>query len=212
MQNLITNYFFENDNCPIPGIGMLSLKTTQANFNFGDKEMEAPKPYVSFEVGELDAKHFVNYIAQKNNVSTTFATEKLNDFSNTVLNLPVGKFATIDYVGKFSKDADGKVLFEQVDYPEPFLPTVKAEKIIHKNEAHSMVVGDTQTNTVAMSDYFESNPKSNTKKWWIAAIVLTALALSILSAYFFGGFEKGIFNNVNSSNATSADSTYSIKK
>jgi hypothetical protein len=211
MQKLIANYFFEHNTCNIPNLGLLKTTTTSAQFHFGEKQMEAPKQTIVFETNNSD-NAFVNYVAQCKNCNITEAETLIGTFVDKVKMLDSSNEIDIAFVGKFKKSKENELVFEQNIYPEPFLPNVAAEKIIHKNDAHSMVVGDVETNTAAMTEYLEPKAKSKFNKWWISAIVIAALSLILLSVYFLGGFKLGLFNNVNSINANNADSTYSIKK
>jgi hypothetical protein len=56
-----------------------------------------------------------------------------------------------------------------------------------------MLVGDTQTNTVAMSELLnEEAPKKS--RWWIAALVMALIGLALLF-YYYSRHPLGEFGN-----------------
>jgi uncharacterized protein YpmS len=59
--------------------------------------------------------------------------------------------------------------------------------VIHKNSEHAVLVGDRETTSSVMNQFYseeETTTKSNA--WKIIAIILLAIALVLLFFYFYG--------------------------
>ena len=211
MQQLIADYLFENKQCEIPNLGVLTIQNTPATYNFGEQTMGAPKPVILFEQKEIDNDNFSKYVANKKNINLDDANNLLMDFSENIHSLPGKTIFDVDYVGRFSRNLN-VISFKNINPNPTFSPTVNAIKVIHPNAAHNITVGDTETDSAAMTEYYAEEETITKNRWWIWALGLALVSITGLLYHFFGG---NIFPNVG--NATpieifKSDSTYRIIK
>ena len=194
MQQLIRNYLFENNKCEVPNLGILSVEKTPASFNFGVQIIEAPMPTIVFLQKEIDNENFANYIASQKSISLKEANNLVVDFSATIHTLSPNNTFALQNVGAFLKNENNDIEFESVKVNELFTPAVSAIKIIHPNESHSITVGDTETNSATMAEYYAEEIPEVESKWWIWAFVFALISIAALLFNIFGSNNKGVGN------------------
>jgi hypothetical protein len=67
--------------------------------------------------------------------------------------------------------------------PAAFLQPVKAERVIHPEAEHQILVGDKETTNTLMTEYFSEEVHVKKNRWWIWAIILCLVALIIILLY-----------------------------
>jgi len=184
MHQLIASFLFQNKTCPLPGLGTLYISTGNSEANFSNKSFSAPSTTITFENKENDAGSFLDYVAAKTNQTVLQSIETLSQFckglkSSTIANNP----ATLHGVGEFFSDASGNIQFKSNQLPAVFLQPVIAERVIHPQAEHTILVGDKETTNTVMTEYYTEVPvKKN--RWWIWSVVLGAIALLAILIYY----------------------------
>jgi hypothetical protein len=197
MHQLIASYLFQNKTCPLPGLGTLLMTTTMAESNFTDKTISAPKTIIEFETKENDASNLLDYIAAKTNTTVFQAIDKLGQLCNNLKGAAItNNPATLDGVGNFFTDASGNINFKPLELPFSFFQPVKAERVIHPEAEHNILVGDKETTNTVMTEYFSEEVPVKKDRWWVWAIVLAAIALLALLFYANGASVSSMVGNV----------------
>ena len=209
MQQLIADYLFEHKHCEIPNLGVLTLQNTATSYNFGEQTMDAPKPVILFEQKEIDNDNFSKYVANKKNISLNDANNMLMDFSENIHALPDDESFDINYVGTFTK-SQNVISFKNISINPSFNPAVNAAKVIHPNAAHNITVGDTETDSAAMTEYYADEEPSAKNRWWIWALGLALVSIAGLLYHFFGGNISPNVGNATPIEIFKMDSTYRI--
>ena len=196
MHHLIASYLFKNKTCPLPGLGTLRVVMGKAEVDFLNTAIKAPVPAIIVEKNENDASSLLDYIAVKTNCTVLETIDKLGQFCNnlkaaTIANQP----ALLEGVGSFFTDSSGKINFRSSPLPAVFFQPVKAERVIHPQAVHQMLVGDKETTNTVMTEYFSETPVKK-KRWWIWAIVLGALALLAILLYLNNENVSSLFGNI----------------
>ncbi len=197
MQQLITAYLYEHKNCPLPSLGSLQLEPGHATYVAGENRILAPVSVVTLSSKELPTNSLVDYIAVHKKITALEASAMLGIFCEHLKTLPLKGETVLPGSGTFHVDEDGQLQFISETLPSAYFPEVAAERVIHKDVAHHMLVGDTHTNTTAMTEKLqEEHPKRS--RWWIAAIVLFVLGLIALIFFYSqrGAFTSGNGNKV----------------
>lgn len=195
MQQLIASYLFQNKTCPLPGVGTLSVVATTSQADFLNKSISAPHPIISFINVETNPGGFIKYVSHTYNLSLQDAQKKIDAFCTEIKNtIATGIGFTIEKVGNFNSPQTGSVIFNQHELPTAFWQPVQAERVVHPQAEHQILVGDKETTNIAMADYFTDIPPTK-QNWWIWAIVLAALAISIIIIYFSASAFSSLFGN-----------------
>ena len=184
MQKQIASFLFQHKTCPLPGVGTLAIHNLGAEADFTNKTIAAPKPYIQFMAIETDTAGLLDYLAVSTQGSKAEVAESLDHFCDKLKKQITGQAnAKLDSIGNFFIDGTGKINFTPEELPLTFLQPVFAERVIHPDAEHNILVGDKETTNTVMTEFLA--PRSVSKdRWWIWAIVLAAICLLALLIYF----------------------------
>jgi len=184
MHYLIASYLFQNKSCSLPGLGTLSVGAGKAEADFLNTVIKAPSPRIVFEAKETDTGNLLEYISLKTNRSIAQTIERLEQFCGELKNATTAnKPAALNGVGNFFIDSSGKINFRSAQLPAAFLQPVKAERVIHPEAEHHILVGDKETTNTLMTEYFSEELPVKKSRWWIWAIVIGVIALIVILLY-----------------------------
>lgn len=201
MHELIASYLVQKKECILPGIGTLSLASQSALLDIANKEFIAPKDEIQFVPGDPHVENeFVNYVAMRYHIPAEDAAGEVYKWClDAKEKLEKGKPVDVGYAGTFTMNEEGNILLNN-DKQFSLFNNVNAERVVHQNQQHSVLVGDKETTNEEMNHFYESSgmPLNIKEKWKFNALVLAGLAIILLLFYFiFNGFSKnGIGNNL----------------
>jgi hypothetical protein len=182
MHELIASYLFQHRTCPLPGLGTLTITETEAVSNFSDQLITAPVPNLQFNTKETNADSLLNYLSVKTAKPVNECASSLQDFCTGLQKGALSGNAVLEGVGYFYTAGNGSLQFNQQALPEDFRPSIPAIRVIRANAEHNVLVGDKETTNTAMTDYFSEVPVTRSR-WWIWAIVITALSAGLIVVY-----------------------------
>lgn len=177
MFDIIASSFFQKKSCRLPGIGNLELVTTSAEYDFGSRQIKAPKETILFIPSPSADKYFNEFSA----ISQLMKDE-----------LDRNGLVEVTGLGSFTKDNSGNIHFDAVMVSEDFYQPVAAEKVIHKDAEHSILVGDKETTNTEMTEYYEETETEAKSKWWVWAVVLGAIGLAAVGYYLYANGFNGL--------------------
>lgn len=188
MEKIIASYLVQKKECSLPGIGHLRIATKPAELDVANKEIFPPTDGIVFKEEEVHLrKDLVSYVSMQNKIHENDAAENINNWCQHAKNkLDAGEKIYFESVGTLQKNADGNIFFHTKN-EFVLYDVVPAERVIHKNEQHSVLVGDRETTSAAMNEFYKEDFIVEKKPWWkIWAIVLFLLPLLILIIHFSG--------------------------
>ena len=195
MEQFIASYLFQHKTCPIPGLGSLVMTNTAALTDFTNKKITAPTPAIRFQQDETNADQLLSYIAAKTNSNTYEVGAALDHFCDGLKQeLTTGSSTKLPGIGNFQVDASGNINFAPEELPPVFLPPVKAERVVHPQAEHHMLVGDKETTNTQMTEYFNEEPVKK-DRWWVWAILLGAIGLTAILIYLNDANSSSLFGN-----------------
>ena len=195
MQQLIASYLFQHKSCPLPGVGTFTIVGTTSQADFTNKTISAPHPAIEFINVETNPAGLFDYVANKFKFSVYDAKELVLAFCNEVKNkIETGAIASLDQVGDLTVSQTGKILFKQEELPAAFWQAVIAERVIHPQAEHQILVGDKETTNTAMTEFLAEKPTEK-NNWWIGAIALAVLGILLLLIYLSGTGNSSAFGN-----------------
>ena len=184
MQKQIASYLFQNKTCPLPGLGTLSVLNSVAEADFTNKLIAAPKSFIQFNNTETDTAGLLNYLVSTTGGDKYEVTEALDHFCDNLKNKIADQSdMQIESIGTFFVDGSGNINFTPQELPTAFVQPVFAERVIHPDTEHQILVGDKETTNTVMTGYFNETPVVK-DRWWIWAIVLSVTGLIALIIYF----------------------------
>ena len=97
--------------------------------------------------------------------------------------------------------------FKHTPLPASFFPDAPAQRVIHPDTPHQMLVGDTETNSATMTEILNQETIGK-RKWGIAAFVFAILGATIILIYFINTHSRS-FGNTNPVIPVQESKTYS---
>ena len=186
MEKIIASYLVQKKECSLPGLGHFRIITKPAELDVANKELFPPTDEITFKEEEVHLrKDLVSYISLKQGIHEIHAAENINNWCINVKDkLDAGEKIYFESVGNLQKNAEGNIFFHKKSEFMMY-EIVPAERVIHKNEQHSVLVGDRETTSAAMNEFYREDGIVNKKPWWkIWAVVLFILPLLILIIHF----------------------------
>ncbi len=209
MEDLISNYLFQYKKCPLPSVGSLQVIDGNVASLQGQNKMLSPVPVILFDYFETPAEGFIRFIADQKHISFDEASDRLSHYCNGLTGMHPLSEVILPSTGKFYLNADGKLVFKQDELPEAFLPAITTERVIHPHVVHTMMVGDKETTSTIMTEYYSDNEKAKREWWWIWAVALALTGASALFVYFNGQNRSVSFGNGQKIIPAAATKTYS---
>ena len=183
MEKLLTAWLYDYKSCPIPSVGTLLLQPGFAKILPGENSMKAPVPFIELSKKESSTYTLLNFIAAQKQITAPEAESLLQQFSDSLQQLKAYQELPLSAAGSFYMDANRSLHFKSVQLPVAYFPEVDAERVIHPDASHSMLVGDNHTNTTAMTEFLQEEIVVKSK-WWIPAIILGLLGATVILFYY----------------------------
>lgn len=187
MQEIFASYLVQKKQCSIPLIGTFKINTQPAELDIANKQILPPADEIIFSEGaDYLADDLTHYFCYLKNLSPHEAEEKIHHWClHSKSKLDSGEEIIFDSIGSLKKNEAGSIYFQRKNGVK-FFENISAERVVHKNAEHAVLVGDRETTSSAMSEYYKDVPlmlrKSSWKLW---AIILFILSLVILGIYFY---------------------------
>ena len=168
----------------MPGLGTLSVIYGSARADFTTKIIAAPQTVIQFETKETAVAPLLDYLTTTTGADKYEVTEALDHFCDNLKNKITDQSGIqLESIGNFFVDGLGKINFTSEELPTAFVQPVFAERVIHPDAEHQILVGDKETTNTVMTDFFNETTVVK-DRWWIWAIVLGVIGLLALLIYF----------------------------
>ncbi len=187
MQELFASYLVQKKECSIPLIGKFKINIRAAELDIANKQILPPHDEIIFSEGaDYLTQDFTNYVSFSKNLSSDEAEEKIHHWClQSKSKLDSGEKIIFDSIGSLQKNEGGTIFFQRKNGVN-FFENISAERVIHKNAEHAVLVGDKETTNSAMNEYYKDVPLMLRKSSWkIWAIILFILSLIIIGIYFY---------------------------
>lgn len=186
MQDLISSYLIQTKECNLPAIGKISLVTSSNEVDIANKKIMPAEEKVVFSSREdRHIAGIVKYISEKENIDENEAGEKFKMWCQQAKErIGAGEKIVLNSLGFFEKNIAGTISFKN-ERTSLFFESVRAERVIHKNEEHAVLVGDRETTSSVMNQFLNEEEIVDDSRWKIAAIVFLAIAVIVLFIHFY---------------------------
>ncbi|MEP6747120.1 MAG: hypothetical protein ABJB86_05325 [Bacteroidota bacterium] len=187
MYEVLNKYLFQHKSISIPGLGSLVAESIPAVSDFANKQLLPVQIKFRFDkYFDVPDKNFFIYVSEKKKIADFEAIRWYNEFAADLRNrIRTGEEAVWQDIGVFKKDFGGEVVFEPYASPYEFYPVVKAERIIHADAKHSILVGDKEKTNYEMTELLSDKIYVEKESWWIYALILAAIGFSILFFHLY---------------------------
>jgi hypothetical protein len=187
MYEVLNKYLVQHKSISIPGLGSLVAETIPAVSDFANKQLLPVQVKFRFnKYFDAPDREFFTYLSKKKNIADFEAIKWYNEFAYDLRNkIRTEEKAEWEGVGMFIKDFGEEVIFESYARPYELFPAVKAERIIHPDARHSILVGDKEKTNYEMTEWLSDEVHVERESWWIYALILAAIGLSILFFHLY---------------------------
>lgn len=185
MDDLIVSYLLLSGECPLPGIGKISVVHGNAVCDLASKELLPPENILQFDESTSgDITALTDFISMNSECSGQEASVQFKSWTNNLRErLNHKEEVLIPFLGKLVKDANGSISFKSKNSLN-ILKAVKAERVVHKAATHEVIVGDKVSSSADMQQMLTTAPPSEKDNFWIPAAIIFAVALVIIILYF----------------------------
>jgi hypothetical protein len=185
MFKVLNAYLFQHRNISIPGLGTIYLETFPASVDVADRTILPPKYRFRFDkYFDAPDREFFSYLASQRNILDYEAIKWYNEFSFELRNrIKMEERVDWEGVGILRQDETGNTIFEPRTDNQLFMAPTPAVRVNRQNAKHVLLVGDQEKTNFEMNEWLhEDELKARRKKrsWWIIALVLAAVAVTIL--------------------------------
>jgi CCDC81-like prokaryotic HU domain 2 len=198
MEDSITSYLIQKKNCHLPLLGNFIIRPVPASLDIANKAISPSTDEIIFnDKGDYLSEELKNYISHLDKIPMHVAEEKINNWClHAKVKLDSGEKIVFNSVGALQKNGLGNIVFQR-EKDLNFYELVIAERVIHKNAEHAVLVGDKETTSVVMNEFYRDEALTQKKSLWkIWAVVLLVISLLVLLFYFSNNSlsETGIAN------------------
>lgn len=212
MQDLISSFIIQSKECRLRDVGKFKVVSTAAKADIANKQMIPPATEIVFTSREEKISDgLVKYISDKKKISTAEALDELKKWcADAKYKLKKGEEIKLEPLGVLKKGASGNEFIHNTNTHIHFFEPVVAERVIHENTEHAMLVGDRETTSFAMNQYYhDEETKTKRNAWKIFAVVFLIIGLFLLFLHFYGNpFSVQTIGNQNKVIPSTAPNTY----
>ena len=215
MQDLITSFIIQSKECRLRDVGRFKVVNTSAVVDVANKQIIPPALEIVFTSREEKISDaLVKYISDIKNIALAEALDELTEWcADTKYKLKKGEEVLFEPLGVLKKGASGNEFVRSSNAEVRFFEPVVAERVIHQNSEHDMLVGDRQTTSSVMNDYYHpEEPARKKNSWKIIAIILLVIGFFLLLVHFYGNpFSVKSIGNQQQIIPATAPKTYSTQ-
>ena len=194
MTEALTSYLLQHKSISIPGLGTVYIERIPAQTDFVNKQILPPSYHFRFDkYFDAPDKEFFTYLAQQKDIADYEAIKWYNEWAYELRNrLRIDEVVEWKGVGSLRKDVSGDIVFEAAGAIPSDQQPAPATRVIHSNTQHTMLVGDREVTREIVTEESEAYPAEEEEPvkntWWIYALIIAAIALSII---FFNFYKNG---------------------
>ena len=181
MIDILNSYLILHKSISIPGLGTIYVERVPANTDFVNRQILPPGYQFRFDkYFDAPDKEFFSYLSTEKHIADFEAIRLYNEWAYDLRNRLKGE-EPVEWkgVGRLHQDANGEIHFEAQKSDRIPLKPVAAERVVRTNASHTMLVGDKETTTLAMSEML-TEESSKKRRWWVYALVIAVIAAAIL--------------------------------
>ena len=182
MDYLIAPTLFKNKTCRLPGIGTLNVIDKCAETDYVGQKISAPQPSIVFSAPQENEDMFNEFTAL-----SEFIRKDLDEKGSV----------SLKGIGEFVKDEHGAINFNPLTLNKYFFPSVDAKQKIEEGKLNdvSSLAKESITQT-ELPDFLNTN-QTQKSNWWVWAIGLALVGLSVIGYYIFKHGFNSMSNVVN---------------
>lgn len=197
MIDFITSYLVQEKSCELPGLGKFVIKAHQPELDFAAKKIFPPQYQVLYSPETIGiTPGLVSYVAAQKNIQQSEAHSEIEQWCEQAKR-KVQLFGSIDFLGlgKLQKSVTGSVFFQRENFVTAY-DEVVAEKVVHTDEPHEVLVGDKLMDSHEALALYEAAQATAGNQWMWIALMLSLIGICVLFYHFFMLHSSGWGNQI----------------
>ncbi|MFT4152570.1 hypothetical protein [Parafilimonas sp.] len=184
MLNEAAKYLIQYKQLALPGIGNFYVETRPAQIDFASRSITSKENKIEFSYDKHEPENsFYSFLAREINTNEAAAKLAFTEFAARLKHeLNNKKNVYLKGIGTLVKQS-GVIAFEPEVMPVYF-PRLVAEKIIRKNTAHTVRVGEDERTSEEMLTVLHQAQTLKKEKWWLAAGILALIGIAAIIFYY----------------------------
>lgn len=190
MREELVSYLLQHKSISIPGLGSMYIERLPAQTDFINRQILPPDYKFRFDkYFDAPDKDFFTYLAQQMDTADYEAIKWYNEWAYDLRNkLRDGKKVNWKGIGELRMDVSGDIQFEAEGTLTGMMEPAPANRVIQQHSQRTMIVGDHEV-TREIVQHEAEVPAETTyvekESWWIYALIIAAIALSIIFFHFY---------------------------
>ncbi len=208
VEELIEQFLYLNNECPLPGLGKLSMETKSAFVKAGEQKLSPPLQIIKFVSADTNSADFIAFIAKNKKISAEAASAMLNEFCQQIIELKSKQKISINQTGYFYKEGNVAIEFKQIITDDVLTPAVNLNHVVHPVKEGKLLVGDAELPIEFMKEYIAASKMQKAYQWWIAAACMGIVSIAMIVVYLTSFNAGKLFGNAASVEINSETITY----
>ena len=190
IEELLHDYFIQNNTVTLPGIGTFHLVRISAMVDFASRKMNPPSFTVRFDHrNDTVQRALFEYIAHRGGVPEWDAIRAVNQFAFDMKSkLSKGEPFTWERMGTLKPDAGFGYQFDPERLAYDFNRGVSAVRVIREGSEHAVLVGDEERTNTEMEELLarsREGSRGTAGRIWLQCLLIAASALLIIALRAF---------------------------
>lgn len=184
MFNAVKKFLALHHHVALPDIGNFVVETVPAQIDFTNRSITSAQNKIVFTNKKMPAeKKFYDFLASELNINEVDAIRAYTDFTSRLHdNLYNNQPVYFKGIGTLVKQSSA-ITFQPEPMPEYF-PELIAERVIRKNIAHTVRVGEDEKTSDEMQAALNKPQTAKKESWWLAASILGAIGVAAILIYY----------------------------
>lgn len=182
----LRNYLKHHKKLSLHGIGNFVLEETPAQLDFTAKLLYPPVSEIKFEPeSEPNNNQFFNFIARDLRVDKITSVKLYNEEMHRIKEALVkdGEY-NLNGIGVLSKQPNDTIAFTKYDTGKSPLPVIPVERVIRREETHTIRVGEEERTNKHMEEYLAQPEVAAKKSYWWVYVVIAVLVIAVIVLLF----------------------------
>jgi nucleoid DNA-binding protein len=213
MPELLRSFLIQHKHVSVPGLGSFHLVRKPATHDIASRKLLAPEYSIHFDaLNDSPDRQLFAYVSRKMNLPEWEAIGMVNQFALELKDkLKTGKHVHWEGIGDLETIPGGQVILRNTDLHYDFLPHVSSNRVIRKEVAHTVLVGERERSSDESPQWLEEDVVVAKAGWWVAAVIIAAIALIMIFFQFFRNDYSFVSGKQTPVVTTSAQSQYEEK-
>lgn len=184
MYGYLYKYLIKHRKLSLPDIGVFKIEQVPSRVDFVNKKLYPYSPVIRFTQGaSLADKYFYRFIAASFNIDELEAIQRFNEFIfHLKEQFSLNGYVDFPGMGRLTRQFSNTFTFKPDGFVQSLYPDVHAERIIRKNEGHTVKIGEDEVHSHVLLQ--KNTAKSKVATWVWYAIGLALLGCAAIAYYY----------------------------